>query len=137
MSYHRKITNALDLRLRKVREFLRMHRTALAKVAHALGGQAASARVLLLSEAVRHTTHLTRAQGRQLVDLHRLLTLNDVGDPDRIETGCFAMIDPDFPIVEECCLLAKKLEALLRLIADDDAVDAVDQMMAITVKKVA
>jgi len=57
--------------------------------------------------------------------------LHHMGDPDRIETACFAMIDPDSPIVEECGLLSEQLEALLRLIADNDAAGTVVQMMAI------
>lgn len=75
-----------------VRRFLRDHGTALALAAHRLGGPAASGRVFLLCEAVRHTRRLTRAQSSQLVDFHKLLTLEHVSDPDRIECGLFAQI---------------------------------------------
>ncbi len=109
-----------DADLQKVRGFLADHGTDLARKAHTLGGAAASARVFLLIEAVREARRLTRAQRRQLIALHRLLTLQDVGDPDRIETARFAEIDPDSPFVIACCLLADRLSALLSGIATDD-----------------
>ncbi|MCJ7871147.1 hypothetical protein [Phaeobacter sp. J2-8] len=100
--------------------FLRNHGTALALAAHRLGGPAASARVFLLCEAVRHTRRLTRAQSSQLVDFHKLLTLEHVSDPDRIEYGLFAQINPASSFVDECCLLSEKLNSLLRKIAETD-----------------
>jgi hypothetical protein len=53
------------------------------------------------------------SQCRQLVKFHRLLTLEDVGDPDRIESGLFSEIDPASAFVDECCFLSEKLGALL------------------------
>ncbi|WP_394179765.1 hypothetical protein [Yoonia maritima] len=103
-----------------VRRFLRNHGTALALAAHRLGGPAASARVFLLCEAVRHTRRLTRAQSSQLVDFHKLLTLEHVSYPDRIEYGLFAQINPASSFVDECCLLSEKLDSLLRKIAETD-----------------
>lgn len=103
-----------------VRRFLRDHGTALALAAHRLGGSAASARVFLLCEAVRHTRRLTRAQSSQLVDFHQLLTLEHVSDPDRIECGLFAQINPASEFVDDCCELSEKLESLLRQIAENE-----------------
>jgi hypothetical protein len=103
-----------------VRRFLQDHGTALALTAHRLGGPAASARVFLLCEAVRHTRHLTRAQSSQLVDFHKLLTLEHVSDPDRIECGLFAQINPTSKFVDECCVLSEKLGSLLRQIAENE-----------------
>ncbi|SEL30734.1 hypothetical protein SAMN05421666_2084 [Roseovarius nanhaiticus] len=120
MTYYQTLTKLPCPNLEHVRGFLRDHGTALAEAAHRLGGPAASARVFLLCEAVRHTRRLTRAQSSQLVDFHRLLTLEHVGDPDRIESGLFAQIDPASGFVTECCLLSDKLGALLKLIAEND-----------------
>lgn len=103
-----------------VRRFLRDHRTALALAARRLGGPGASARVFLLCEAVRHTRRLTRAQSSQLVDFHQLLTLEYVSDPDRIECGLFAQINPTSKFVDDCCVLSEKLESLLRQIAENE-----------------
>ncbi|MFX0542962.1 hypothetical protein ACEWPM_014675 [Roseovarius sp. S4756] len=72
---------------------------------------------------MREARRLTGAQRRQLIALHRLLTLQDVGDPDRIETARFAEIEPDSPFVIECCLLADRLAALLTSIEINDAPD--------------
>ncbi|WP_099824238.1 hypothetical protein [Oceaniglobus indicus] len=127
MTIHRKIETgaavAPDGDLQQVRRFLADHGTDLARKAHTLGGAAVSARVFLLIEAVREARRLTRAQRRQLIALHRLLTLQDVGDPDRIETARFAEIDPDSPFVIACCRLSDRLAALLADIATDDAPD--------------
>ena len=122
MTIHQKFTKQPCPNLQQVRGFLRDHGTALANIAYKLGGPAASARVFLLCEAVRHTRRLTRAQSSQLVDFHRLLTLENVSDPNRIESGLFAQINPASAFVGECCLLSEKLDALLRLIAENEPV---------------
>jgi len=122
MTIHQKFTKQPCPNLQQVRGFLRDHGTALANIAYKLGGPAASARVFLLCEAVRHTRRLTRAQSSQLVDFQRLLTLEHVCDPDRIESGLFAQINPASAFVGDCCLLSEKLDALLRLIAENEPV---------------
>jgi len=120
MTYYQTYTKLPCPNLEHVRGFLHDQGTALANTAHKLGGPAASARVFLLCEAVRHTQRLIRAQSSQLVDFHRLLTLEHVSDPDRIESGLFAQINPASGFVIECCLLSEKLGALLKLIAEND-----------------
>lgn len=110
--------------LAAVRGFLAQHRCALPEAAWRLGGAAASARVHLLLEAVRDARQLTRTHCRQLVDLHRLLTLQNVGDPEQIETALFAEIDPDSRIVDEICLLSEALERLLHRLVDEAPLDA-------------
>ena len=121
MTFYRTFyTKQLCLNLVHVRRFLHDHGTALAMAARRLGGPAASARVFLLCEAVRHTRYLTRAQSSQLVDFHQLLTLEHVSDPDRIECGLFAQINPASGFVDGCCVLSEKLASLLRQIAEHD-----------------
>jgi hypothetical protein len=105
--------------LKAVRKFLAEHGNALANAAHTLGGQAASGRYFALAQAVRETLRLTRTHRRQLVGIHRLLTLKDVGDPERLETGFFCEIHPESPIVDEICLLSDKFENLLLTISAD------------------
>lgn len=103
-----------------VRRFLRDHGTALALAARRLGGPATSARVFLLCEAGQHTRRLTRAQSNQLVDFHQLLTLEHVSDPDSIECGLFAQINPALEFVDDCCVLSEELGSLLRQIAENE-----------------
>lgn len=112
---------AADLKL--TRDFLDEHGGGLARAAYLLGGGVASSRVFLLMESVRTSIRLSRAHRRQLVDLHRLLTLQDVGDPVRIESGLFAMIDPDAPVVHDLCRLAEALEELLVKVSAEAAVE--------------
>lgn len=120
MTYQYTNADVFGTDLNHVRKFLHEKGEALAAAANRLGGRAASARVFLLCEAVHIAVRLTQPQKRQLIDLHQLLTLENVGDPDRIESALFAEIDPDSSFVGEFCLLAETLEALLRQISDDD-----------------
>ena len=69
-----------------------------------------------------NTRRVTFTLRRQLLDLQSLLTLKHVHDPDRIESGLFAKIDPASTFVDECCLLSEKLGALLMQIAENDCI---------------
>ncbi|MBP0485194.1 hypothetical protein [Sagittula salina] len=60
---------------------------------------------------------------REIVELHRLLSLDRVGDPDSVEAGCFARIDPISPAVEKICVLADELRSHLEAYAEADGVD--------------
>ena len=114
---------ARDADLRTVCVHLADQGSALAEAAHKLGGQAASSRVLSLIEALRDARRLTHPHRRQLVNLHKLLTLEHVGDPDRIEAALFMDLDPGSPEVDEICLLAESLEELLKRISSDERSD--------------
>ena len=123
MTYNHLYEPQLDAEFVHLRACFREHGTALARTANKLGGRAASARVFLLHEAVNHMRRRTRTQRRQLINLHQLLTLQRVGDPDRIQTARFSEIDLASGFIEECCLLADKLEELLRQISGNDFID--------------
>jgi len=137
MIYYHKITPLPCLNLDHVRAFMHHYASAIAKAAYKLGGPAASARVFLLCEAADHTLRLTRAQRSQLVDLHRLLTLEHVGDSNRIESRLFAEIDPSSAFVEECCILSDKLGALLALIDAGGPANEVQEQSAGAIREVA
>ncbi|WP_413842037.1 hypothetical protein [Tateyamaria sp.] len=120
MTYHQTLTKQPCQNLKQVRGFLRDHGTALAIAANKLDGPTASARVFLRCEAVRHARQLPRAQSRQLVGFHRLLTLEQVDDPNRTESGLFVQINLAYGFVAECCSLFDKLHGLLKSIAQND-----------------
>ncbi|TCS67195.1 hypothetical protein EDD52_101290 [Primorskyibacter sedentarius] len=122
MTYYQTFSPKPCPNLIHVQRFLRDHGSVLAKAVYQLGGPGASARVFLLSEAVRHTQRLTPAQSSHLVAFHRLLKLEHVSDPDRIESSLFALINPESTFVNECCLLAEKLDALLQKIAENEPI---------------
>lgn len=120
MTYHQTFTRQPCPNLSHVREFLNDHGTALAKVAHKLGGPAACARASVLYENLRNTLRLTRAQSNQLFDFHCLLTLEHVDDPDRTESYLFTQINLAYGFVDECCFLSDNLRGLLNPIAEDE-----------------
>lgn len=99
-----------------VAHFLQCHAEALISAAALLGGRPAVARTARLIEDVAEARTLTRRLRRELKGLHRLLSLQCVGDIDSLEAACFAVIDPASPAVEEICLLCdeltERLEAL-------------------------
>lgn len=102
--------------------FLLSHMDQLIDAAGVLGGQPAVRRTARLLEDVSTATALNRRLSRELVGLHRLLSLQAVDEPDSLEAGCFSEIDPSSPVVEQICLLTDQfrdhLEALVD--ADDD-----------------
>lgn len=122
MSYFQTITTQPCPNLDLVRQFFRDHGTALSRAAHKLGGPVASGCVFLLGEALHHTSRLTMSQNRQLVNFHRLLTLEHVSDPERIESGLFSDIEPDSAsaFADECCVLSENLGALLLQIVKNE-----------------
>ncbi len=89
--------------------FIQDYSEALQNAALLLGGQWALRRVQFLLDHLSITRTLTRRAKLDLVALHKLLTLQNVGDPERLETALFTDIDPADPIVEELCLLSDAL----------------------------
>lgn len=85
------------------------HRDALTCAARLLGGEPAARRLMRILDAAPHQTHPTRRCLRELIWLHALLSLENVGDPDQVETECFFEIDPADPSIEEICLLTEAL----------------------------
>lgn len=110
-----------DADVAAIRAFFEEHGSALRNAAGLLGGPSAEQRCLSLQAAVRSAVSLTRPLRLQLVELHRLLTLENVGDPERDETALFSALSPADPIVHDLCLLADRLEALLVNLGDATA----------------
>lgn len=69
-----------------------------------------------MSCAIRLETarRIDRRIERDLIALHRLLSLENVGDPDSLEAALFAMLDPATPDVDRICWLTDRLDDLLR-----------------------
>ncbi|MFY2826590.1 hypothetical protein [Ruegeria sp. MALMAid1280] len=89
--------------------FIQDYNEALQNASLLLGGQFALRRVQFLIDHLATQRSLTRRAKLDLVAMHKLLTLQNVGDPERIETALFANIDPADPVVEELCLLSDAL----------------------------
>lgn len=107
--------------------FLSTHRPGLENAAALLGGPIAARRVrgLIDTLSVPKPT-MTRWISRELVALHRLLSLEDVANFDRPEAHFFSRIDPEDPAVAEICLLTDGLTDCLRSLIVDDLVQVED-----------
>lgn len=102
----------------ELRAFVQQHKTAIHKAAALLAHRRGAALAARIVADLSGASHLTRRCRRDLQDLLDILRLENVGDPDREEAGCFAAIDPASRIVEEICLLT---DGLLGLLARADA----------------
>ncbi|MEE4211030.1 MAG: hypothetical protein V2I43_17405 [Parvularcula sp.] len=98
----------------RVRCFFIRHGRDLASAAAALGGAAAEARVVSCAIDLETKGRIGRRLKRDLVALHHLLALHDVGDPDNLETALFSTLHPASAEVETICLLTDMLADLLR-----------------------
>ena len=85
MASHAKTFRHQGTNLNNVRLFFAMHGAALANASQILGGATAEHRYLRLATDLRDATVLTRHLRNELVALHRLLTLENVSDPELAE----------------------------------------------------
>lgn len=116
--------------LQTVRTFLGEHGNALANAAYLLGGGAASGMVFSLIDDIRQARRISKAHIRRLRSLHALLLLENVGEPDRIETALCAEIIPGSRAVEEISLLTDRLGDLFRCLrAGEQTCTAVDTVV--------
>lgn len=104
-----------------LRAYVGEHHDALLNAAALLGGPPGARLAQTVSDGLRDVGAPSRRTMEALDDLLDLLMLEHVHDPDRIEAGRFAAIDPASPVVEEICLLADGLSAAVDLCEPDDA----------------
>jgi hypothetical protein len=107
-------TEPRDELLARVRCFFFDHGHDLAQAAGLLGGPAAEARVLSCAIDLDTKGRIDHRVRRNLAALHRLLALDNVGDPDVLETALFSTLHPSSVEVETICLLTDMLADLLR-----------------------
>ena len=100
--------------------FLAHHAEPLLAAATLLGGRPALRRTARLLEDILDAPGLSRRLRREIVGLHRLLSLDCVSDPESLEAACFAAIDPASPAVEEICVLTDDLRAHLAALAETE-----------------
>ncbi|MFX0546773.1 hypothetical protein ACEWPL_014620 [Roseovarius sp. S1116L3] len=125
-NFHLKSTKiSQDESLNAVRAFFSKHGEAAQNASLLLGGATAYRRCLRLLSSLRDAPILSRHLKHELVQLHRLLMLDPIGDPDALETKLFLEIHPADPIVEDLCMLADQLFDLLEVIgANSDEQEA-------------
>ncbi len=104
-----------------IAQFLVSQAEPLVSAAALLGGRPAVRRTARLLEELVDTPRLTRRLRREIVELHRLLSLDRVDDLESLEAACFAEIDPSFPAVEEICELTDAMRSHLLALAEVEA----------------
>ncbi|MGR3510107.1 MAG: hypothetical protein ACU0FF_12520 [Sulfitobacter sp.] len=89
------------------------HGQDLADAAARLGGPHCEERVVSCALEIETASQMNHRIRRELAALHRLLSLEDVGHPERLETVLFTGLDLANSEVEEICLLTDLLAELL------------------------
>ncbi|QFT58926.1 hypothetical protein FIU94_08820 [Sulfitobacter sp. THAF37] len=120
--------NIFDESLANARNLLFNHGHDIAQAAALLGGAAAEARVISCALRLETATRIDRRILRDLIAIHRLLALQDVGDPDDFETCLFAGFHPASPEVETICVLTDLFDDLLRSIGLEPDCDGAFQI---------
>jgi hypothetical protein len=115
-------TLSADPQLDATRAHFDKHGVALCNAAGLLDGEAGTAHVLRLMSRLREASRLDRTTRRRLVDLHRLLSLDPIGDNLEPDLSSYVLLNPASREVEELCLLTDQLYDLLVQIGelDDD-----------------
>jgi hypothetical protein len=107
--------------LNELQEFSRFHYEALQNAALLLAGPFALKRVQTLLDDILSSRTITRRLQTGIVEVHKLLSLYHVHDPDRIEAAHFAEIEMSDPFIEDICLMTEALtDILYRLDLDPD-----------------
>ncbi|SPJ29407.1 hypothetical protein [Falsiruegeria mediterranea] len=115
---------------RALLEFLFAHDEALQNAALLLGGAPALRRVQSLLDSLSRARHLTRKVKLDLVALYQVLSLENVGYPDTLETALFADLDPSEPMVEDICLLTDGLRDRMESIDKEAVIPVFDFELA-------
>ncbi|SFQ12399.1 hypothetical protein [Tranquillimonas alkanivorans] len=110
--------------------FLCSEAEALQNAALLLGGRPALRRTQRLLDDMTTAPRLTQRLAREVSALHDLLTLENVGDPERLETAYFDEIDPASAVVEDICLAADRLEDLMTAACSESGVCAQEPLAA-------
>ncbi|WP_417599341.1 hypothetical protein [Pararhodobacter oceanensis] len=97
-----------------IRAFIAAHREALGHAAVLLGGNRGAALINAIDTAFEQSGPITRRLTNLLLQLRDMLFLEHTHDMMLEDAGCFALIDPSDPVVEDICLLADGLDKALR-----------------------
>lgn len=117
----------LPAAMMQLMHFLSNYQGGLENAARLLGGPIAARRVRAIVDALSGPQPIvTRWISRELVALHRLLSLEDVANFDSPAAHYFSLIDPADPAVAEICLLTDELTGCLRSLIIEDLIELED-----------
>ena len=114
---------ALSAAIMQLFVYLSEHRDGLENASAQLGGPDAARRFRALHAAISvPQPRFTRWISRELLALHRLLSLDDAMDFDSPAAYHFSLIDPADPVVAEICLLTDGLRNCLHALIIEDLI---------------
>lgn len=114
----------------ELQEFARFHSESLQNAALLLAGPFALKRVQRLLDDILSSRTITRRLQVGIIDVHKLLSLYHVHDPDRIEAAYFAEIDICDPFIEDICLMTEALTYILHRLDLDPGQPLADYLIA-------
>lgn len=104
----------LSRSLSTLQTYAHEHFEALQCAALLLGGAFAAKRARSVLEDVVSAQTLTRRMQIEMIEMHKLLSLHYVDDPERVEAAYFAEIDVSDPFIEDICLMTDQLTDILQ-----------------------
>lgn len=115
---------ALSAAVMQLFVYLSEHRDGLENASALLGGPDAARRFRALHAAISvPQPRFTRWISRELLALHRLLSLDDVADFDSPAAYYFSLIDPADSVVADICLVTDGLRDCLRALIIEDLIE--------------
>jgi hypothetical protein len=97
-----------------LREFLSHHDEALGNAAVLLADRRGARLLNAIREGLEQPGSITHRLRRLLLQLRAILFLDEAGEDEWGNEGCFGLLEPEDPIVTELCLLADGLDDVLR-----------------------
>jgi hypothetical protein len=114
---------ALSAAVMQLFVYLSEHRDGLETASALLGGPDAARRFRALhAEISLPEPRFTRWISRELLALHRLLSLDDAADFDSPAAYYFSLIDPADPVVADICQLTDGLRDCMRALIIEDRI---------------
>lgn len=98
-------------------EFFDAHGASLLHAAELLGGPVAKGHLCNVIDGLRNRRVGPRQLLREVRRLSALLHLDHAADPEREESGFFAMIDPCDLVVDDLCRLAEAVDSFCEALA--------------------
>ena len=110
--------------------YAREHYEAFQNAALLLGGTFAAKRARSVLEDVMSAQTITRRMQIEMVEMHKLLSLHYVDDPERVEAAYFAEIDVSDPFIEDICLMTDQLTDILHSLKLDPSEPLAEYLVA-------
>ncbi|MCD1620982.1 hypothetical protein K7H20_23320 [Salipiger manganoxidans] len=117
--FHTRVTAGTEARSMSagelaLREFFSHHNEALGNAAVLLADRRGARLLNAIRDGLEQPGSITHRLRRLLLQLRAILFLDEAGEDEWGNEGCFGPLEPEDPIVPELCLLADGLDDVLR-----------------------